>query len=405
MPERHPAQQALRRAVPVQRATAAPTLEGLRRASPDVYPAGRLDADSEGLVVLTADGALQARIADPRHKLCEDLLGAGRRRAVARRDSRRCARGVDARRLRDAAGARARAIDAAALRCGRAIRPIRVRKRDPDRVARARDSREGRNRQVRRMTAAVGLADAAARSARRSGRGRSARPRAGPMARGPRVAHGACVSSAPADRCAVDVLSSAAAACRPSPGPLREASPLPVPDDPPPARPLLCPAGGPASRASTRATQHPVRRDQVSHGARTVTRKLQDAGFKAFIVGGAVRDLLLGIDAEGLRHRDRRDARAGQAAVPARVHHRPPLPPRARARRQRGDRGVDVPRARRPATTRPTSTAGSSPTTSTARRPRTPRGATSRSTRCTSIRRPRRCGTTSAASPTCARGA
>ena len=40
---------------------------------------------------------------------------------------------------------------------------------------------------------------------------------------------------------------------------------------------------------------HPIRRDQLSRGALEVIRKLQDAGYKAYVVGGAVRDLSLGI--------------------------------------------------------------------------------------------------------------
>src|SRR6478672_8235846 len=41
---------------------------------------------------------------------------------------------------------------------------------------------------------------------------------------------------------------------------------------------------------------HPIRQNQISSGALQVTRRLHEAGFKAFVVGGAVRDLLLGIE-------------------------------------------------------------------------------------------------------------
>ena len=122
-------------------------------AVPGVYPAGRLDADSEGLVVLTADGALQARIAEPRHKLDKgywvQVEG-----LVTDEALRRLRAGV---RLRDGPTrpASARAI-AEPPNLWPRDPPIRSRRHIPTAWLEL-VIREGRNRQVRRMTAAVGL--------------------------------------------------------------------------------------------------------------------------------------------------------------------------------------------------------------------------------------------------------
>ncbi|MEO8741515.1 MAG: polynucleotide adenylyltransferase PcnB [Casimicrobiaceae bacterium] len=58
----------------------------------------------------------------------------------------------------------------------------------------------------------------------------------------------------------------------------------------------LMPAKGATKPRVYGPDDHPVRRSQISRGAQDVTRKLQQAGFKSFVVGGAVRDLLLGIE-------------------------------------------------------------------------------------------------------------
>jgi 23S rRNA pseudouridine2457 synthase len=118
-----------------------------------VYPAGRLDMDSEGLLLLTDDGALQARIADPRHKMLKaywaQVEGAPDEEALAR-----LRRGVA---LNDgpARPVMARLIDEPPGLWPRDP-PIRYRAAIPARWIEL-SLREGRNRQVRRMTAAVGL--------------------------------------------------------------------------------------------------------------------------------------------------------------------------------------------------------------------------------------------------------
>ena len=120
---------------------------------PEVYPAGRLDYDSEGLLALTDDGRLQAAIAEPRRKLaktyCAQVEGVVEDDAPAR-----LRRGIVIR------GRTARAIEAAAIAepdwLWARHPPIRYRESVPDSWL-VITIDEGRNRQVRRMGAAVGL--------------------------------------------------------------------------------------------------------------------------------------------------------------------------------------------------------------------------------------------------------
>lgn len=118
---------------------------------PGVYPAGRLDRDSEGLLLLTDDGRLQARIADPRYKLPKTYWA----QVEGEPDDAALAALRSGVRLKDGMTrpALAERIDPPAI--PPRDPPVRFRKSVPDCWI-ALTISEGRNRQVRRMTAAVG---------------------------------------------------------------------------------------------------------------------------------------------------------------------------------------------------------------------------------------------------------
>jgi 23S rRNA pseudouridine2457 synthase len=131
--------------------TTRPTLSGFGLPA-SVYPAGRLDRDSEGLLILTDDGRQQARIADPKHKMAktylvqvegapDDATLASLRTGVSLKDG-------------PTRPAQARLIDPPDL--WHRDPPVRFRKSVPDAWLEV-TIFEGRNRQVRRMCAALGF--------------------------------------------------------------------------------------------------------------------------------------------------------------------------------------------------------------------------------------------------------
>lgn len=118
----------------------------------DVYAAGRLDKDSEGLLILTDDGKLQAQIADPRYKKPKTYL-AQVEGEIDEAAIESLQRGVE---LKDGMTLPAEVKAISEPQLWPRDPPVRFRKHIPTSWIEI-SLREGRNRQVRRMTAAVGF--------------------------------------------------------------------------------------------------------------------------------------------------------------------------------------------------------------------------------------------------------